>query len=105
MLRHMIKCICMYVCLCIYSLSVHQWPRTPIILKTQKIVLDASCFNTQHYKVRIKDKWHNPGKGVASPLHLSVVAIEKGAFGSPLIYLFIYIGLYMSMVEVYKCED
>ena len=28
-------------------------------------------------------KWSNPGKGVAPPLHLGVVAIEKGAFGSP----------------------
>ena len=28
-------------------------------------------------------KWNNPGKGVAPPLHLGVVATEKGAFGSP----------------------
>ena len=27
-----------------------------VIPKTQKIVLDASLFNTQHYKVRIKGK-------------------------------------------------
>ena len=31
----------------------------------------------------VKIKWNNPGKGVASPLYLGVVAIEKGAFGSP----------------------
>ena len=31
-----------------------------VIPKTQKMVLDASLLNTQHYKVRI-----NPGKGVA----------------------------------------
>ena len=28
-------------------------------------------------------KWSNPGKEVALPLHVGVVAIEKGAFGSP----------------------
>ena len=27
-----------------------------VIPKTQKMVLDASLLNTQHYKVRIKDK-------------------------------------------------
>ena len=27
-----------------------------VIPKTQKMVLHASLFNTQHYKVRIKDK-------------------------------------------------
>ena len=49
-----------------------------VIPKIQKMALDASLFNTQHYKVRIN------GKGVVPSLHLSVVAIEKGAFGSPL---------------------
>ena len=39
------------------------------------MLLDASLLNTQHYKVCIKGK--HP------PLHLSVVAIEKEAFGSP----------------------
>ena len=29
------------------------------------MVLDASSLNTQHYKVQIKNKWSNPGKGVA----------------------------------------
>ena len=29
-------------------------------------------------------KWSKPGKGVGPPLHLSVVAIEKGAFWLPL---------------------
>ena len=53
-----------------------------VITKTQKMVLDASLFNTQNYKVGIKVKWSNPGNGVAPSLHLGVVAIEKGAFGS-----------------------
>ncbi len=36
-----------------------------VISKTQNIILDASLLNTQHYKVQIKGKWSNPGKGVA----------------------------------------
>ena len=43
--------------------------------KRQKIALDTSLFNAQYYKVRIKDKWKNPGKGEA--LFPTVVAIEK----------------------------
>ena len=46
-----------------------------VIPKTQKML------NTQHYKVCIKVKWNNPEK-VVPPLHLGVVAIEKGAFDS-----------------------
>ena len=33
--------------------------------KDSKMVLDTSLLNTQHYKVQIKGKWSNPGKGVA----------------------------------------
>ena len=33
-----------------------------VISKPQKMVLDASLFNIQHYKVRIKGKLNNPGK-------------------------------------------
>ena len=47
-----------------------------IIPKTQKMVLDISLLNTPHYKVRIKGRVEHPS------LHLSVVAIEKGTFGS-----------------------
>ena len=65
---------------------------------TQNMVLDVSLFNTQHYKGRIKSKRSNPVKGVAPypTLHLSVVAIEKGAFELPstsvgqLNYIYIY---------------
>ena len=35
------------------------------ILKTKKMVLDATLLNTQHYKVWIKGKWSNQWKGVA----------------------------------------
>ena len=33
-----------------------------VISKTQKIILDATLLNTQHYKVRIKVKWTNSGE-------------------------------------------
>ena len=36
-----------------------------VIPKTQKMVLDASLLNTQHYKVRIKGKVEPSREGVA----------------------------------------
>ena len=55
-----------------------------VIPKTQKMVLDAALLNTQLYKVRIKGKVEQSLEwSSALPLHLSVVAMEKGAFGSP----------------------
>ena len=51
--------------------------------KTHKIVLDAVLLNTQHYKVRIKGKLKQSREKSSVPLLLDVVAIEKGAFGSP----------------------
>ena len=47
------------------------------------MVLDGSMLNTQHYKVWIKGKWTNPQKGSVPSPHLSVVAIEKGAYSRP----------------------
>ena len=48
------------------------------------MVLDTSLLNTRQYKVRIKGKveqfWE---RSIALPLHLGVVAIEKGAFWLP----------------------
>ena len=41
-----------------------------VIPKTQKMVLDASLLNTQHYKVRTKGKVEQSREGVApSPTH------------------------------------
>ena len=53
-----------------------------VISKTQKLVLDASLLITRHYKVWINGKWSNPRKGAVHFLHLGVVAIERGTFGS-----------------------
>ena len=44
--------------------------------------LDTTLLNTQHYKVRFKGKVEQ-SREWSSALHLGVVAIEKGAFGSP----------------------
>ena len=36
-----------------------------VMPKTLKMVLDAALLNTQYYKVWVKIKWSNSGKGVA----------------------------------------
>ena len=42
------------------------------------------CLTLSIIRYGSRVKWSNPGNGVARPpLHLGVVAIEKGAFGSP----------------------
>ena len=53
-----------------------------VIPKTLKVVLDTSLLSTRQYKVRIKveQSWERSN---AHPLHLDVVAIEKGAVWSP----------------------
>ena len=45
------------------------------------MVLDAALLNTQYYKV--KGKVEQSREWSSAPLHFGVVAIEKGAFGSP----------------------
>ena len=50
-----------------------------VIPKTQKMVLDASLLNIQQYKVGIKGKVEQSRERSSA----SIVAIEKGAFGSP----------------------
>ena len=55
-----------------------------VIPKTLKMELDTTLLNTQHYKVRFKGKVEQSREwSSAFPLYLGVVAIEKGAFGSP----------------------
>ena len=45
------------------------------------MVLDTSLLNTQHYKVRIKGKVkQSMERSFALPMHINVVAIDKGAF-------------------------
>ena len=67
----------------------------------------------KNYRSRIK--WSNPEKGVMPSLHLSIIATETGAFGSPLttvanftyllyiyIYIYIYICLHVSLKMIEK---
>ena len=54
-----------------------------VIPKTQRMVLEAALLSSQYYKVKIKDKVEQSREWSNTPLHLGVVAIEKGAFESP----------------------
>ena len=55
-----------------------------VIPKILKMVLDTSVVNTQQYKVCIKGKVEQSReRSSAPPLHLGVVAIEKGTFWLP----------------------
>ena len=69
--------------------------------KIQKMVLDASLLNTQHYKVRIKVKVEKSRERIAPSPTFGVAAIEKGAFGLPstmvanfTFLLYIYVRMY-----------
>ena len=54
-----------------------------VIPKTQKMILDASFINTQHYYLEIMGKVEQSRERSSAPLHHGVVAIENGAFRSP----------------------
>ena len=60
--------------------SVPGW----VIPKTQKMALEASLFNTQHYKLWIKGKWNNTRKGVAHYPILRSCSYWKGSLWLPL---------------------
>ena len=66
--------ICIYICMYIYGLLCRVFNNGlgnrgsilgRVIPKTQKMVLDTSLLNTQHYKVRIKGKIEPSREGVA----------------------------------------
>ena len=50
------------------------------------MVLDATLLNTQHYKVRIKVKWSNPGKGVVLSPTFWCSSYRKGSLRVTLDY-------------------
>ena len=54
-----------------------------VLPKTQKMVLDVALPSTQHYKVRVKGKVKQSWGWSSALPYTMVVAIEKGAFGSP----------------------
>ena len=47
--------------------------------RLQKMVLNTSLLNMQHYKVRIKEKWSNPAKGVAPSFTFRCSSYWKGS--------------------------
>ena len=68
-----------------------------VITKTQKMVLDVSLLNTQHYKVRIKGNVEQSREGVVSSPTPWCSCYRKGNlrvtldYGRQLIYIYIYI--------------
>ena len=57
-----------------------------VIPKTQKMVLDASLLNTQHYKVRIKGKVEQSREGVATSSTPWCSSYRKGSLRVTLDY-------------------
>ena len=57
-----------------------------VIPKTQKMLLDASLLNTQHYKVWIKGKVEQSRERSSAPLHIGVVSYRKGSLRVTLDY-------------------
>ena len=74
-----------------------------VIPKTQKMVLDASLLNTQHYKVRIKGKVEQSREGVAPSPTPWCSSYRKGSLRVTLdydrqlylLYIYIYIYIYI----------
>ena len=72
-----------------------------VIPKTQKMILDVSLLNTQNRKVRIKDKWSNPEKGVATSSTNCCCSYWKGGlwvtldYSWPIYNIYIYIYIYV----------
>ena len=76
-----------------------------VIPKTQKMVLDASLLNTQHYKVWIKGKVEQSRERISalSPTHWCS-SYRKGSFRVTLdygrqLYLLTYMYIYMSLIS------
>ena len=71
-----------------------------VIPKTQKMVLDASLLNTQHYKVRIKGKVEQSREGVApSPTHWCS-SYRKGSLRVTLDYGRLCICMNVCIIEI-----
>ena len=70
------------------------------------MTLDTYLLNTQQYKVRIKGKMEQSRERSSALLHLSVVAIKKGAFWSPLITVANFTLLLASLKPLHsKCTN
>ena len=85
-----------------------------VIPKTQKMVLDASLLNTQHYKVRIKGKVEQSREGVAPSPTPWCSSYRKGSlrvtldYGRQLYLLILYIKIkehYAQLAGAVKCTS
>ena len=94
----------------VFANGAGDWGSIPgrVIPKTLNMVLDISLLNTQQYKVRIKSKVKQSRERSSAPLHLGVVAIEKGAFwssptkGRQLYFILMYLSKYRyPSVQIY----
>ena len=74
-----------------------------VILKTQKMVLDASLLNTQHYKVWIKGKVEQSRERSSTlPYTLVLVAIEKRTFESLSTMVVNFTNFTYSLVKLFQ---
>ena len=74
-----------------------------VIPKTQKMVLDASLLNTQHYKVRIKGKVEPSREGVAPSPTSWCSSYRKGSLRVTLDYgRQLYFYFYFTQTQVFK---
>ena len=83
-----------------------------VIPKTQKMVLDASLLNTQHYKVRIKGKVEQSREGVAPSPTPWCSSYRKGSlwvtldYGRQLYFIYIHLCMYIHQyiyIYIYWC--
>ena len=91
----------------VFTDSPEDWSSIPrqVILKTQKMVLDAFQLNTQHYKVRVKGEVEQSReRSNALPNNL-VNSYWKGSlkvtlnYGGQLISIYIYIYIYIYILK------
>ena len=107
---------------CVIGLAVRVFANGPgdlgsipgrVIPKTQKMVLDSSLLNTQHYKVRIKGRVEQSREGVAPSPTPWCSSYRKGSlrvtldYGRQLYLLFplsICLLLHISVSASYRCH-
>ena len=128
-------CVCVHVCVYVYTyihtyvyiyiyiyivpdigLAVRVFVNGPgdlgsvpgrVIPKTQKMVLDASLLNTQHYKVRIKGKVEQSRKGVVPSPTPWCSSYRKGSLRVTLDYgrqLYFYLYIYSKRICTHACS-
>ena len=76
-----------------------------VIRKTLKWSLMPPCSTLSNIRYVSRVNWSNPGKEECLPLHLSVEAIEKEAFGSPSTMLANFTYVYFQILFLYMCRE